>query len=218
MVDADLLYGRTAVSALFYAHNNPRMIPPTFRRFPTSSTIESFLSTQSTLAFTYAPVGATSTTPPPGYTVDHNRIQLGAGQRTFDTAQSALRSWKHFDLDWVKAIPSKPEIEPGVAVAVLGRGLGLWCLMACRIVYTVHEEENDVTRFGFAYGTLPAHAETGEERFMIEWNHRDDTVSYDILAFSKPHGLFPRLANSWLRRLQRRFAADSKSAMVRAAL
>ena len=36
-------------------------------------------------------------------------------------------------------------------------------------------------KFGFAYGTLPDHAATGEERFLIEWNQDDDSVWYDIL-------------------------------------
>ena len=39
------------------------------------------------------------------------------------------------------------------------------------------------SRFGFAYGTLPGHGGSGEERFLIE-RDRDDGVWYDILAFS----------------------------------
>ena len=38
--------------------------------------------------------------------------------------------------------------------------LGLWWLNACRIVYVV-DEAGPVTRFGFAYGTLPGHAGSG---------------------------------------------------------
>jgi len=29
-------------------------------------------------------------------------------------------------------------------------------------------EEEPIQRYGFAYGTLPDHAETGEERFLVE--------------------------------------------------
>jgi len=191
------------------------MNPPTFRRFPATRAIQAFLNSQSTLTFTYPTIGATATTPPPGYALDHNRIHLGSGQRIFQSAKSSLQNWKHFDLGWVKAIPQEPTITPGVTVAVAGKAFGLWHLMACRIVYVI-DTEGDTSKYGFAYGTLPAHAETGEERFLIEWNHRDDSVHYDILAFSKPHGFLPRLANPFLRRLQRRFAQDSKAAMMRA--
>ena len=54
---------------------------------------------------------------------------------------------------------------------------------ACRVVYVVDEEE-PIQRYGFAYGTLPDHAETGEERFLVEWNRASGEVWYDILAFS----------------------------------
>ena len=66
------------------------------------------------------------------------------------------------------------------------RHFGFWSLNACRIVYTI-DEEGPVVRFGFAYGTLPDHAEQGEERFSVEWHHEDGTVWYDILAFSRPN-------------------------------
>jgi hypothetical protein len=84
--------------------------------------------------------------------------------------------------------------------------------VACRIVYVVDEAD----RFGFAYGTLPAHAETGEERFTVEWDEQDDAVWYDILAFSLPQQLLARLGYPFARRLQKRFARDSPAAMLRA--
>jgi hypothetical protein len=48
----------------------------------------------------------------------------------------------------------------GGGVAILARSIGLWWLNACRIVYVVDK----VDKFGFAYGTLPDHARSGEER------------------------------------------------------
>ena len=41
-------------------------------------------------------------------------------------------------------------------------------------------------RFGFGYGTLPRHAERGEERFSVEWYREDGCVYYDVFAFSRP--------------------------------
>ena len=85
-------------------------------------------------------------------------------------------------------------------------------LNACRIVYVRDEPR----RFSFAYGTLPDHIESGEERFTLEWQE-DDSVWYDILAFSRPNHFLARLGYPIVRRLQRRFARDSATAMKRAA-
>ena len=70
-------------------------------------------------------------------------------------------------------------------MAVIARRLGLWWLNACRIVYVV-DEPGPVSRYGFAYGTLPDHAGSGEERFLVEWDRASGEVWYDILAFSRP--------------------------------
>jgi uncharacterized protein (UPF0548 family) len=96
---------------------------------------------------------------------------------------------------------------------VLGRACCMWTLNACRIVHVVDEPR----RFGFAYGTLPDHVESGEERFIVEWNQDDDTVWYDILAFSRPNHFLTRLGYPLVRRLQKRFARDSAGTMKKAA-
>ena len=78
------------------------------------------------------------------------------------------------------------------------------------------EEQGPLHRFGFAYGTLPDHVESGEERFLIEWDQVGGAVWYDILAFSRPHHLLARLGYPYVRRVQRSFGKASASAMVRA--
>ena len=75
---------------------------------------------------------------------------------------------------------------------------------------------SEVERFGFAYGTLPGHAERGEERFSVEYHAENDSVWYDLFAFSRP-GPLARLAYPFARSLQKRFARDSKAAMLEAA-
>ena len=82
-------------------------------------------------------------------------------------------------------------------------------------VYVVDESEPNC-KFGFAYGTLPGHVESGEERFLIEWNRADNSVWYDILAFSKPNHFLTRLGYPVVRRMQKRFARDSAAAMLNA--
>jgi uncharacterized protein (UPF0548 family) len=99
-------------------------------------------------------------------------------------------------------------------VAILARSIGLWWLNACRIVMVV-DEDGPVKRFGFAYGTLPDHAGSGEERFLVEWDREDDSVWYDILAFSRPRHFLARLGYPWVRRVQKKFGRESAAVMRR---
>jgi uncharacterized protein (UPF0548 family) len=82
-------------------------------------------------------------------------------------------------------------------------------------VYVV-DESGPISKFGFAYGTLPGHVESGEERFLIEWDRADDSVWYDILAFSRPNHILIRLGYPIVRRTQKRFGRDSAASMLRA--
>jgi uncharacterized protein (UPF0548 family) len=152
---------------------------------------------------------------PAGYVVDRTRTKLGEGAGAFAAAQAALRRWEHYRLGWVETWPPETPIQAGQVVAVIARLFGLWWLNSCRIVYVV-DEPGAVQRFGFAYGTLPEHPESGKERFTVEWHQADDTVWYDILAFSRPQQLLVRLGYPFARRLQHRFARDSAAAIRRA--
>lgn len=117
-----------------------------------------------------------------------------------------------FALGWVEKFPSgASSVEVGSTVAILVNHFGFWSLNACRVVYVFEEERS----YGFAYGTLQDHAEQGEERFSIEWA-ADDSVSYQILAFSKPGKWQTAMVRPLARSLQRRFARDSMAAMKRA--
>ena len=151
-----------------------------------------------------------------GYAVDHNRVRLGQGEATFDRAVAALRAWKMFDRGWIEVLPPGASVEVGTTVAVLARHHGFRSLNACRIVYLIGEDDGDVLRYGFAYGTLPGHGERGEERFTVELRRGDDTVHYDLYAFSRPDHPLAKVGHPLARRLQRRFARDSMQAMVRA--
>ena len=184
-------------------------------RRPDDDTVRRFIDSQQSLSFTYPEVGATKATAPTGYVIDHNRQLLGHGELTYERAVAALRCWKQFDLGWVKVRPENAPIAAGTTVAVQANTLGLWSLNACRIVYLLEHSVDFIARFGFAYGTLPAHAECGEERFTIEWHH-DDSVWYDLYAFSRPQQLLVRLGYAYARRLQKRFARESLAAMAAA--
>lgn len=182
---------------------------------PTAESIRRFLSEQAELPFSYSAVGATAGKPPHDFVVDHTRIRLGEGEAVFQAAKGALQRWEQFPLGWVEACSPDTPIRPGEAVAVIGRAMGLWWLNSCRIVYVV-DEAGPITRFGFAYGTLPGHVESGEERFLIEWHRVENGVWYDILAFSRPHHILTRFGYPIVRRMQKRFGRDSAGSMLRA--
>jgi len=179
---------------------------------PSGHDVAEFISRQANQSFSYAEVGATQTNAPGGYTVDHNRVQLGRGADVFQRAVEALQHWRQFDLGWVTIATNDVKIEKGAVVAVKAWACGMWTLNACRVVYVV-DEDAPLTRFGFAYGTLLDHIERGEERFLIEWNESDDSVWYDILAFSQPRHPLVRLGFPVARMMQKRFARDSLSRM-----
>jgi len=183
-------------------------------RKPSAESIRRFLTDQANLPFTYSAVGATAEAPPAGYDVDRARVKLGEGESVFRSAIAALRRWEQFRLGWVEAWSSDTPIRTGEIVAVMGRGIGLWWLNACRIVYVV-DESGRIGKFGFAYGTLPGHVERGEERFLIEWDQGDNSVWYDILAFSRPNHLLAWVGYPFVRRKQARFRRDSAASMLR---
>lgn len=190
-----------------------------FFKKPTADALRPYFSEQAALDYSYPAVGATATKLPAGYVVDRTRIELGMGAAVFDAAKAALRGWRQFHLGWVDAWPPETPLEAGQVVAVMGWAVGFWWLNFCRIVYTV-DESGPISRFGFAYGTLPGHVERGEELFLVSWDRETDRVSYDILAFSKPNRLLTRLGYPLVRRRQKRFGRESAVAMfcaVRAA-
>ena len=184
-------------------------------RKPSADSIRRFLAVQANMPFSYAAVGATARTAPPGFVVDRTRIKLGEGEPVFHSARAALQRWEQFQLGWVEAWSPETPIQPGEVVAVMGWAIGLWWLNSCRIVYVV-DESGPISRFGFAYGTLPGHVESGEERFLIEWDRADDSVWYDIMAFSRPNHILTRLGYPVVRRTQKRFGRDSAASMLRA--
>ena len=180
-------------------------------RKPGDDRIAEFIESQARQDFTYPSVGATKIgEAPSGFVVDHNHICLGSGRATFEAAKRALSEWRHYQFDWIELHRPVGTLTADQTVGVLARAMGLWVLNACRIVYV---DDNELVRiFSYAYGTLPEHAESGEERFQVEW-HDDDSVWYDIFAFSRPNQFQARLGYPYVRLKQRQFARDSMAAM-----
>jgi uncharacterized protein (UPF0548 family) len=72
-------------------------------------------------------------------------------------------------------------------------------LAPCRIVYVTDEARC----FGFAYGTLPGHPETGEEAFHVT-SAAEGEVTFDIRSFSRPADRLARLGGPLARTIQTR--------------
>ncbi len=183
-------------------------------REPSEARISRAFDVQRDAPFSYAEVGASREAPGeiPGYTVDHNRVKLGEGAEAFGRAVDALRGWRMFEVGWAGLLPPGAPVEVGTTVAVFARHYGFRSLNFSRVVYGISEDDGGVRKRGFAYGTLPEHGESGEERFTVEW-HRDGSVFYDLYAFSRPNHPLARLGHPFARGLQRRFARDSLRVM-----
>jgi uncharacterized protein (UPF0548 family) len=183
---------------------------------PSRGEIDFFLSAQTESKFSYSHLGASIDEKiPHGYNVDHNRVRLGTGKQVWDRAIKAIQSWRMFDMPWIQLCWPEAPIRVGTNVAVLISHFGFCSLNASRIVSTI-QEEGELMRHGFAYGTLAEHGESGEERFSVEWHQGDDSVWYDLFAFSRPNALLARMGYPLSRMLQRRFVDDSKRAILRA--
>jgi uncharacterized protein (UPF0548 family) len=186
---------------------------------PTTAALDRLLAGCADAPLTYAAVGATRATPPPGYQVDRYAVELGRGADAFARARAAVRDFAMYPRPWTHVHRAFDEPRAGAVFVAVIRHLGFWSANPCRIVYTLDEPGDDrdpCQRHGFALGTLAGHAETGEERFEIFRDTRTDMVSYRVVAFSRPHAPLARLGAPIARALQRRFARDSRRAMVRA--
>ena len=137
---------------------------------------------------------------------------IGNGDKDWESAKNAIVSWKMFEMPWVRLCWPDTPIEEDRNVAILIRHFGFYSLNAARIVYVIDKWD----WFGFAYGTLSDHGESGEERFTVRLDREDGDVIYDLYAFSRPNYFSAKLGYPLTRSLQKQFAADSKAAMLRA--
>jgi len=68
---------------------------------PSEDEVRRFISQQKDSGFSYPDVGASATAVPAGYNVDHNRVQLGNGEDTWQRATEAIRAWRMFSMPWL---------------------------------------------------------------------------------------------------------------------
>jgi len=147
---------------------------------------------------TYANMGATlGGVQPEGFRHDSYDVVLGHGVETFQRAVHGLKTWEAHRVSGIRVFPEDQEIRTGTTVVVT-LGTPLVALAApCRIVSVIDEQ----ARWGFAYGTLPGHPEQGEEAFIVSISP-DESVQFEIIAFSRPGDVIVRLSGPIGRALQ----------------
>src|SRR6266542_162287 len=179
------------------------------RHRPSLQEVQAFIAASRQLPLSYEPVGLAERNPV-GFCVDAQEAIVGYGEKAFERAKVALTEWRHFELGWIEVFPALAGVAPGTVVAVLVRHLGFWSMTGCRIVYSMASEEPP--EFGFAYGTLANHAESGEEIFKVSLRPGTGEVAYVIRAVSRPRALLARLGYPVARVFQTRFRRDSAAA------
>ena len=140
------------------------------------------------LPLTYSEVGATdSDALPAGYHHVHVTARIGRGRERFEQAAERVMRYGMLRGAGVRVEASTDVAEVGTLV--LGR-LGP-IAAPCRVVYVL--DERNVR--GFAYGTLPGHAESGEERFAVRFDPDSESVYAEVIAFSRHATWWSRLGS-----------------------
>jgi uncharacterized protein (UPF0548 family) len=134
--------------------------------------------TLSNMPLTYPEVGATAGPPPPGYRHLGFVSQVGAGHQRFEEAADAVMHWGMQRGAGLRVEASSDTVEVGAVVMVKMAFLKA----PCRVVYVIDEPDAR----GFAYGTLPGHPESGEERFVVRHDPVTAAVYAEVSAFSRP--------------------------------
>ncbi|MGO9929372.1 MAG: DUF1990 family protein [Mycobacterium sp.] len=131
------------------------------------------------LPLTYREVGATAAGQlPAGYNHQHAERQIGTGQQRFEQAAHAVMHW---GMQRGSGLRVQANSEVAVVDAVVLVRMG-FLPAPCRVVYVIDEPDMR----GFAYGTLPGHPESGEERFVVRRDPASSAVFAEVSAFSRP--------------------------------
>jgi len=145
------------------------------------------LSDLAALSLTYSEVGATANPLPAGSHQVQKSAVIGQGRQRFEDAAAEGMRWGMLRGAGVKVAATTEIAAVGSEVIVhLGP-----IRAPCRVVYVVDEPD----RRGFAYGTLPGHAESGEELFLVRYDPATGNVYADVAAFSRHATWWSRLAS-----------------------
>jgi uncharacterized protein (UPF0548 family) len=122
---------------------------------------------------------------PAGYHHLRKSAVIGRGRERFEQAAADGMRWGMLRGAGLRVEATAPVAAVGAEVLVhLGP-----VTAPCRVVYVV----DDPDCRGFAYGTLPGHAESGEERFVVRYDPANEVVHAEVAAFSRHATWWSRL-------------------------
>ena len=138
---------------------------------------------------------------------------LGAAPGTFEGARAAVRSWAALQGIDGRTFPPRAPVTIGATVLVVVPIGPIELVVANRIVTMIDEPDC----YGFAYGTLPTHPESGEECFVVE-RSATGAVRVTVRVQSRGSSLALRLAEPLVRAAQRVVIRRYLDALASAAL
>lgn len=145
---------------------------------------------------TYTEVGATAGAMPAGYHHLEKSALIGRGRDRFEHSAAEGMRWGMLRGAGLRVEATAPVAVVGAEVLVhLGP-----VVAPCRVVYVVDEPD----RRGFAYGTLPGHAERGEELFLVRFDPGTQDVHAEVKAFSRHATWWSRLGSPLTSLVQQR--------------
>ena len=148
-----------------------------------------------TAPFTYAEVGATRSDVLPSGS-KHLERWRNLLPSEFESAAARLMTWRIHEAAGLRVSASSQRVETDAVVEMFLGPRWARIRAICRVVYVIDEPD----RVGFAYGTLPGHAESGEESFVLD--RRDGQSCFTVRAFSKPASLLSRMGGPLTGRAQ----------------
>lgn len=176
-------------------------------RRPSDRRLARLAADQAGRALTYAEVGATPDRLPAGYVHYRAEVDLGRFEpELFRRAAAALGRWDVQRGAGLAVFPDEP-IRPGVVFALAVRLPAGYATAAGRVIRVIDQPGH----FGFAYGTLPAHPECGEETFDLL--RENDRLLFRVIAFSRQRHPAARIGGPVARTIQRRVNRQYLTAM-----
>lgn len=152
-------------------------------------------------ALTYAEVGASLGELPPEYHHQDRSRLIGTGRSAFAAAAERILTWQMQLGAGLRVRAELARVEADTVVEI-GLGLGRVRFWApCRILQVVDEPR----RRGFSYGTLPGHAEVGEEAFLVTIDDLE-RVRTQVRAFSRQGPIWARVLDPGIRLVQSQVA------------
>lgn len=146
--------------------------------------------------------------PPAGYSSFLRSTTLM--RNDFDAAGRDLFSWRMHERSGLRVRASDLSLVHSTVVLMrLGPG-PVSLRIPCRVVDVIDEPRLR----GFAYGTLPGHPESGEERFVLEMRD-DNSIQLTVSAFSRPASTIARLGGPLSRAAQHRMTTRYLRALDR---